>query len=206
VDGASAPSLPGAPSAVSASFYPFLPNALRRGTALANEPAHAAGSVILQATIRQSRIDSPRDVAYNRTMKPTLTLVVAVIVTLLFNIEWEWRPSESTTISLGGPPGGIVACAIVCLVLIYRSFLAIQDLLIARRYLDARVTTPLDLLPWIVLLPLAVTYIARGENWVFKWGEHEFRLIYFLAILITVFVLQVYTVISRIVMHTKAGD
>jgi hypothetical protein len=155
---------------------------------------------------QQSRIDSPRGVAYNRTMKPTLTLVVAVIVALLFNIEWEWRPSESSMFSLGGPPGGIAACAIVCLVLIYRSFLAIQDLLISRRYLDARVTTPLDLLPWIVLLPLAVTYIARGENWVFKWGDHEFRLIYFLAILITVFVLQIYTVISRILKRAQVRD
>jgi hypothetical protein len=107
---------------------------------------------------------------------------------------------------LGGPPGGIAACAIVCLVLIYRSFLAFQDLLIARRYLDARVTTPLDLLPWIVLLPLAVTYIARGENWVFKWGDHEFRLIYFVAILITVFVLQIYTVINRILKRALVRD
>ena len=138
-------------------------------------------------------------------MKSTLTLVAAVITALLFNIEWEWHPSTTSTITWGGPVGGIVLCAVICMLLIYRSFLAIQDFLIAKRYLTARVTTKLDLLPWIVLLPLAVAYIARGNSWFFKWGDSKWKFWYFVALLVSVFVFQIYTVIRRVVQHAKGG-
>ncbi len=138
-------------------------------------------------------------------MKNTITLAVAVIIALLFNIEWEWHPSGITTITWGGPIGGIVLCAIICLVLIYRSFLAIQDFLIAKRLLTTRVTTKLDLLPWIVLLPLGVTYIARGDSWFFKWGDSKWKFWYFVALLVSIFVFQIYTVIRRVVQHAKGS-
>ena len=138
-------------------------------------------------------------------MKRTIMLIVAAIVALSFNIEWVWHPTPTSTISLGGPPGGIALCGLVCMVLIYRSFLAIQDFLIAKRYLTSRVTTAFDLLPWIVLLPLAVGYIARGDGWVFQWGESKLKFWYFIALLVSVFVLQVYTLIRRLAESAKGS-
>ena len=136
-------------------------------------------------------------------MKKTLNLAVAVVTALLFNIEWEWRPSGLTTITWGGPIGGILLCAAICLVLIYRSFLAFQDFLIAKDLLTSRVTTKLDLLPWIVLLPLGVSFIARGDNWFFKWGDSQWKFGYFVALTVSVFVFQIHTVIRRVVQHAK---
>jgi len=136
-------------------------------------------------------------------MKNILTLVVAVTIALLFNIEWEWHPSATSAITWGGPGGGIVLCAVICMVLTYRSFLAVQDILITKGYLTTRVTTKLDLLPWIVLLPLAAGYIARGDGWLFKWGESKWKFGYFVALLVSIFVFQIYTVIRRVVQHTK---
>jgi hypothetical protein len=139
-------------------------------------------------------------------MSQTLMLVVAVLVALSFNVEWTWQPSSTSTISFGGPPGGIALCGLVCMMLIYRSFIAIQDFLIAKRYLTARVTTAFDLLPWIVLLPLTIGYIGRGNGWVFQWGESKLKFWYFIAILVSVFVLQVYTLIRRIAENAKGND
>jgi len=136
-------------------------------------------------------------------MKNTLILFAAVAIALLFNIEWEWHPSATSSVTWGGPAGGIVLCAIICIVLIYRSFLAIQDFLIAKRYLATRVTTKFDLLPWIVLLPLGVGYVAHGDGWSFKWGQNDLRLWYFLALLMSVFTFQIYTLIRRVVQRAK---
>jgi hypothetical protein len=136
-------------------------------------------------------------------MKNTLILVLTASIALLFNIEWEWHPSSASTITWGGPIGGIVLCAVICMVFIYRSFLAIQDFLIAKRYLTTRVTTKIGLLPWIVLLPLTVNYIARGDSWFFKWGESKWKFWYFITLLASIFLFQVYTVIRRVVQNVK---
>jgi len=136
--------------------------------------------------------------ALNEFMKQILTLATATVVALLFNVDWEWHTSSTCTLTWGGPPGGIGFCAVICAVLVYRSFLALQDILIARGYLGSRVTTAFDLLPLIILLPMAVGYVARGEGWVFKWGEHEMKGGYYLAVLGSVFVLKIYTVLRRV--------
>jgi len=136
-------------------------------------------------------------------MKKTITLTGAVILALLFNIEWEWSPSPTSKFTWGGPLGGIAVCVVVCLVLVYRGFLALQDFLVARRYLSSRVTTAVDLLPWVVLLPLATTYIARGEGWSFRWGDSGLRFWYFIALVVSVFVFQIYTLIRRVAENAK---
>lgn len=131
-------------------------------------------------------------------MKNKITLIAAVILALLFNIEWEWTPSPTSKVTWGGPLGGIAVCAILCMVLVYRSFLALQDFLAARRYLASRVTTAFDLLPWLVVLPLATTFIERGEGWSFQWGGSKWRTWYFFALVVSVFVFQCYTLIRRV--------
>ena len=136
-------------------------------------------------------------------MKQTLKLVIGVLVALAFNIEWTWHPTPESVVNFGGPPVGIALCGLVCLVLLCQSFLALQDFLIARRYLAARITTALDLLPWIVLLPIAIRYIARGKDWVFQWGVSELKFWYYLALVATLFILQGYTLIRRIADNAK---
>ena len=82
--------------------------------------------------------------------------------------------------------------------LVYRSFLALQDILIARGYLGSRVTTTFDRLPLIILLPMLFHYIARGEGWTFKWSSDEITWRYYLAVLASIFVLKIYTVLRRV--------
>jgi len=136
-------------------------------------------------------------------MKKNITLAAAVILALLFNIEWKWSPSPNSEFTWGGPLGGIAVCIVVCMVLVYRGFLAFQDFLIARRYLASRVTTTFDLLPWLVLMPLGITYIARGDGWSFRWGENELRFWYFIALIVSVFIFQIYTMIRRVADNAK---
>ncbi|MGD0263169.1 MAG: hypothetical protein ABSD29_25665 [Verrucomicrobiota bacterium] len=131
-------------------------------------------------------------------MKQILILATATVVALFFNAEWEWHTSSTSTVSSPGPPGGIALCAVICAVLVYRSFLALQDILIARGHLGSRVTTAFDLLPLIILLPMAVGYVARGEGWFFKWSTGEITWWYYLAVLGSVFVLKIYTVLRRV--------
>jgi len=136
--------------------------------------------------------------ALNEFMKQILILATATVVALFFNAEWEWHTSSTSTVSSPGPPGGIALCAVICAVLVYRSFLALQDILIARGHLGSRVTTAFDLLPLIILLPMAVGYVARGEGWFFKWSTGEITWWYYLAVLGSVFVLKIYTVLRRV--------
>lgn len=138
-------------------------------------------------------------------MKSSVALAIAVILALAFNIEWEWHPSETSTVNFVGPPAGILLCAIICIVLIYRTFLAIEDLLIAKGYLAERTTTALDRLPWIVVLPFALVYITRGDDWYFKWGESDLKLWYFLALLTSVFALRIFTVVRRVADRARDG-
>jgi hypothetical protein len=136
-------------------------------------------------------------------MKKTWPPAALVILALVFNIEWEWSPSPMSQFWWGGPESGIAVCVIICFVLIYRGFLAFQDFLVRRSYLPSRVTTAVDLLPWIVLLPIATTYVYLGEGWSFRWGDSGLRFWYFIALVVTVFMYQIYTLMRRVAENTK---
>ncbi|MEO6054145.1 MAG: hypothetical protein ABIP97_09050 [Chthoniobacterales bacterium] len=138
-------------------------------------------------------------------MKRFLYLSVAVILAMLFNIEWEWHLPAGSLLTWHGPAGGTSLCVIIITVLFYRSFLYFQDFLISRGYMRCRVRTPFDMLPLIILLPLAFTYIARGTSWVFKWGEGETKMWFYLSILASIFAYQFYLVVKDVAHNAKYG-
>src|ERR1039458_5049756 len=140
-------------------------------------------------------LTKPERYRFWKNLKQILAFTVVLMMALLCNIEYESHSvSQHGASSIGGngPATGIGACVIVCMVLIYRSFLAIQDYLIAKHYLASRISTTFDLLPWAVLVPMLIVFREAGDNWSFKWGG-ELSPWYFLAILVSVFVLQIYT-------------
>jgi hypothetical protein len=134
-----------------------------------------------------------------------LSFTVVLIIALLCNIEYESHSvihNGSYSRTWNGPATGIFVRVIVCMVLTYRSFLAIQDFLIAKHYLASRITTTFDMLPWAVLVLTLIEFREAGDNWSFKWGG-ELKPWYFLAILVSVFVLQIYTLIRRVADRAK---
>lgn len=129
-------------------------------------------------------------------MKKTLAFITAITIALFCNIKGEWHPSLNETVTLGGPRAGIALCAILCAILIYFTFLAIQDFLIAKRYLLSRVRTRFDILPILILIPLGIQYSAHGSTWSFKWGDSEWGSLYFISILVVIFAYQIYRVVK----------
>lgn len=131
-------------------------------------------------------------------IKKMLITIAASLVALAFNLEWESHPSPNTTIKWGGPPWGLALCGVICMVLIYRTFLTFQDFLIKKHYLERRIQTSVDLVPLIILLPFAVGYSVRSEAGFFAWGENEWRPLYFVAILITIALFQFFRVVQHV--------
>jgi len=139
---------------------------------------------------------------FSKNSKQIIAFTAAFIIAALCNIDYESHAMSgnrvTSTTTWNGPVTGIGVSVIICMVLVYRSFLAIQDTLVAKHYLASRVTTIFDMLPWGILAIMVIGFSSNGDNWAFKWGGQQSTFWYFLALLATVFLLQAYTVVRRI--------
>jgi hypothetical protein len=147
-------------------------------------------------------LTKPERYRFWKNSKRIIIFAAVFIIAALCNIDYEARSEfqnrVTSTVSWNGPVFGIGVCVIICMVLAYSSFIAIQDFLIARNYLTSRVTTNFDMLPWGILLLMMFGYSSSGDTWHFKWAGQEMTFWYFLALLAAVFSLQAYTVVRRV--------
>lgn len=136
-------------------------------------------------------------------MKRVLLLLTAALLALLFNLEWDWRMGGDRSMTFTGPNLGLATCAGLMLLILHWAFRGFQDLLIARGDLTERIRTPFDVLPGLLIVPLAIGGGCQGETWTLDWGLHPLKLWYFIALLGAVFAYQVLTLVRRMA-HTAA--
>jgi hypothetical protein len=142
-------------------------------------------------------------------MKPFFVNVIrgmiAFVLALLCNIEYHWKKPHQggfSAFDFPGPLTGLLICCIIGAVLVYRSFLTIQDILVSRGYLSAHVRTVYDYLPLLLVPPFVIGYGNSGTNAAgvyssFQWGP-EMKVWFYIAILCTIFLFQILCVLREV--------
>lgn len=134
-------------------------------------------------------------------------LAIALILALACNIEYHWRQGLPhggfSSFDFPGPVAGMLICAIIGAVVLYRAFLVIQDILVANRLMPERVSTTYDYLPMLLIVPFMIGYsFQESGNTTLQWGA-PMHWYFFAAILCTIFLYQMLCVCRSILRHTE---
>ena len=141
---------------------------------------------------------------------PVFWFLFACATLIYYERNWE----KGGKICFDGFGVGLFVSIILCIILCICIFRRIENILIARGSIQARISTPYDLFPILLLLPFFIhaQWFGRPiswpvpdvhtDEWVFKWGQNDYQMLVYLAILGLLFLYRVY----RLLLAVSEGD
>jgi hypothetical protein len=142
--------------------------------------------------------------------------VLWLLLPLLALIHFEYN-AEGWNLYYRGTGTAIFALIILGAGLCIKIFNSVQDLYIAKGIIDKRISTPYDLLPFIIIFPFAIGFRFFGDllqgpvgipgyRWLFEWGESDYKWLIFLGILAVLFVYRINVLIRKVQEHYKHSN